>query len=118
MLTTMQYEAVQKYILSGKTTLARGYHTCNMEKMEFWNNCKKAEMAYGGELRIISKNPRTFTAGILYNRDEVWYFIYLTMDKVEGFKIGTSRTLARMKKTARKGWWHNPANTNMVRIAY
>lgn len=118
MLTNKQYENVQKYIRSGKTTLARGYKTCNMEKIAFWNACKRAELYYGGELKVIDHYGRKLTAGIMYERDGEWYFIFMDGKTVDGFKIGTARTLARMEKTARKGWWHNPANTNMIRIAY
>lgn len=121
MLTNTQYEDVKAYILSGKTDLERGYRTCNMEKLYNWYKCKKMAMYFDGELRIIRHNTRSFTAGILYTYDDGknWSFVTIKNGEiVDKFYIGTVKTLARMKKTARKGWWHNPANTDMVRIAY
>lgn len=61
---TAKFKAYQK---SKMTSLRDAYGTFSAKKQEAWNDCVALMRACNGtNLRVVSRNPRIFTAGFMF----------------------------------------------------
>ena len=83
-MTKRERNAYEHYLKSNHYSLWSCYTTFSAKKYEAWKHCRdKWYEHYSGDLKVISYNTYSFTAGFTYKDEEGEHFVYITPSRTE-----------------------------------